>query len=192
MNFFAKLFGKKRATETPSDDAQMTENLLNQLDMEDLPSVDEDLFVAKQSANQANKSEKRLKRFLQDDHFQKGYSDGYNYHNASICENYVETLQNDFEEMMEEEIEKLRMYKRQLTDHKIAMQDIDPNLGDAIEMKVDDVEAQILRYEEYVLKMRDEKGIGAKPISKYRDGFRKGMHTYVNEELNHGPSLLND
>lgn len=186
MKFFKKFFGSKKTSDANSDTSRThVEDVFRMIDEGQLPDMDKDLFVEQeyQPKPQPRDPEVRSKilQFLNGEHFDKGYSDGFQFHSEKVLKTYIGRLKVTFEELVEAEKERLYDMRVQLEIDKYSIGLLDESMVHMVDSRLCSITIQEEKLDKYLRELQQEEGLGAKPILAYRDGFLRGLQTYMEE-----------
>ncbi len=134
-----------------------------------------------------------LESFLNENHLQNGYSDGYLYHSSEMKEATIRSMKASFCELIDRTITLFENEYNSLNVHLSEISDLGNEYNKPIEDKLALINDRIQR----LLNEKDLshmlEGLIQKPLHQYIEGYLKGVKAYQQEKiLNSSYNLFND
>lgn len=172
-NPFKNIF--KKTNSTASD------NILAELTPE-LPMVSQDLFIDSQHPNtnigdQSNTDP--LKLVLQRNHHQSGYTDGYDFHDVSIKQNYQDCLIEEVRDIFKSEIWRMDADLVRLNSLIKSKSDLDPSIFILIQEQLDGIELKRKQLLDEFEATEYSRGKVRRALLEYERGFTEGFRDYI-------------
>lgn len=184
MSWFSKMFKEKSDIEALTSDPKM-----NQQVMTDLVRVPENLFVDNEQpvAEQENFSDPgndtNIQSYLEQDFFNKGYKDGYDYHSNDTLVHHIKSIKTDFRIKLDLLIDLKRRKILELKNQHIEVEGLSERLCRQIDTLLSDLTITIERLEKEKELSAIDEGWIMKAVHNYRDGFFRGLEIYQEERL---------
>lgn len=134
-----------------------------------------------------------LESFLNENHLQSGYSDGYLYHSSEMKEASLRTMKAGFCELIDRTVSLFENEVNYLNAHLSEITDLGNEYSKPLEDKIATTLDRIKRLvrEKDLSQMND--GLIQKPISQYVEGYLRGVKAYQQEKiLNSSLNIFND
>lgn len=189
MSLFSKFFGKSNSNNTMVASNHASETLTD-----DNINVLEGLFVNNQppivSVDSNAESAPSLKSYLDQDHFRKGFDDGYNGHATELLENKIRSMKADFRYNLNLKIDQARQEILKLENHKINVDGMSERLVKQLDNQVKAMKANMAELEAEIALADIDQGYVMIGVYQYRDGFIRGTEAYQEEKLIAGSTGL--
>lgn len=148
----------------------------------ELPMVSQDLFIAPEhpQANTANQlAADPLKEILQRNHHQSGYTDGYDFHDVAMKQNYQDSLIEEVRDIFKTEIWRMDADLVRLNSLMKSKNDLDPTIVLLIQEQLDGVELKRKQLLDEFEAAEYSRGKVRKALLEYERGFTEGFRDYV-------------
>jgi hypothetical protein len=183
-NIFKKLFANKNE---PTNFANAAESLNNTKDSEMIRNINipENLFVDNNHPTSDTTTPVRksgVKKFLEINHQEAAFLDGYNYHSGEVMSQHINAMASKFRQLIEIEIqhEESEITVLQVHYATIGLQFAD--LNSQLKIKIEEKKKFVSQYREQMIQSIELEGWVSNPIMEYKKGFQKGLTTFLNEK----------
>jgi len=185
MNFISKLFSKNGSHESteqvltaPASDIRNEE--LREVFADNNPPAD----------NYEIKNENYLRIFMEQNFYQKGYNNGYEFHSAQSLENGIAVIRSEYQQLLSIRIDDMNSEIYTLELNKMQVDGMPGNIQDQFELRINAIRESIKNCKEEYEKSSNNSGNVEFSIGKYKEGYLNGQQQYFNESAFAGSTGL--
>ncbi len=183
-NFFKNIFGRKmNQIESNISKENFAAPSLENI-IEPTRDVPAELFVDNNSPIEESKSEEivsETKLFLESNHRESGFADGYQYHSSEIMNSTVNSNASKFRKLMDDEIEKAKSEIVNFRHHFSRVGESFPEILKSLQIGISQKEELIEQFKEQKTLSVEFEGWISHPVNSYKLGFRQGLEAYLEE-----------
>lgn len=192
MGILTKLFGSHDGTNGSAENA-LKENepkkeftpINRHLFIEDKPpaELERNPLLVRQETTKTKAQ--KLTEFADSNLSGKGFDAGYKFHNSDMRKAAIRQIRSEFQSLCKLEAERLRDALGKLKT-EAAMLDLDDMMETskiALNSRITEFKAAILRLQEEILLAEDSLGMIKKPVESYCEGFTRGYQLYLQEDV---------
>jgi hypothetical protein len=157
--------------------------------MEDRFPIPENLFVDNEPPSAEQESHKGqgegvdIQQYLDQDFFNAGYKDGFDYHSQDTLTQHVKVIKSEFRMKIDLLIDLKKRNILELKNQDIEVDTMSERISRQINLLISDLTSTIESLEKEKELSSVEEGWIMKAIHAYRDGFFRGLEMYNNERL---------
>lgn len=184
MKWLSQMFKEKSDVDTLTADTTGNPSINgNRIPILENLFVDHEPPIQEQSKSSEPSEGVNIQLFLEQNFFDMGYKDGFDYHSPDTLTEHVKYIKADFRIKLDLLIDLKRRKILELRNQNIEVDSLSDRISRQITLLINDLTATIERLEkEKELSSADEGWI-MKAIHSYRDGFSRGFEMYNDERL---------
>jgi hypothetical protein len=179
MSLITRLFGPRPKTPQQSD---VVPSVVTPSTEETMPT---DLFVDNNAPVSESASPEQINivgDFLDQDFFNLGARDAFNFHSNELLESRKKEIKSQFNYHLDRAIQEKRTKRLQLENLFVEMSPVSGELKDKLVNSINELDHSLeLLQQQKELAALDE-GWVMSPVRKYHTGFLQGMHDYLDTE----------